>query len=245
MKTLLALLCLSVCAMANQNALILDIIQDMPKGGGYATNLASQNALASAIQANNGELIIRASTAKPSYCSGATYLVLLRLVEHLALDKKLTLPPDAIDALLMKRQADGKGIWGRWNANGPGTARLFYELELGPNFQELEKARAGDFLKIFWTEEIGKLERGHSVIFLGTETVDGKPHVRFWSSNQEAGYGAKSMPLTKCKILLFSRLENLENLVRASKLPATDPYLASMLTKSSSQSEMRAKCGIK
>jgi hypothetical protein len=33
--------------------------------------------------------------------------------------------------IISSSQRDGAGIWGRWNANGPGTARLFYELGLG------------------------------------------------------------------------------------------------------------------
>ena len=34
-------------------------------------------------------------------------------------------------------------------------------------------------MKIFWTDAVGKKENGHSVVFLGIETVDGVEMVRF------------------------------------------------------------------
>jgi hypothetical protein len=75
---------------------------------------------------------------------------------------------------------DGESLWGRWNANGPGTARLFYELGLGRNFTSFSAARPGDFLKIFWTDAVGKNENGHSVIFLGLER---------WTEWKRFGFG--------------------------------------------------------
>jgi hypothetical protein len=72
-----------------------------------------------------------------------------------------------MENLLIRGQGDGVGIWGRWNANGPGTARLFEELHLGKNFTSFEEARPGDFMKIFWNDNIGGTESGHSVIYLG------------------------------------------------------------------------------
>ena len=92
-------------------------------------------------------------------------------------------------------QRDGEGVWGRWNANGPGTARLFYEMKLGPNFSDFAQARPGDFMKIFWSTAVGRREHGHSVIFLGTEKVNGVDSVRFWSSNIGVGYSEKTVPL--------------------------------------------------
>jgi hypothetical protein len=38
---------------------------------------------------------------------------------------------------MIRGQRDGEGIWGRWNANGPGTARLFHEMNLGENFERV------------------------------------------------------------------------------------------------------------
>ena len=81
----------------------------------------------------------------------------------------LRLNDETLDQLMIRGQRDGAGIWGRWNANGPGTARLFYELGLGRNFDDFEAAQPGDFMKIFWSEEVGRAEHGHSVIYLGME----------------------------------------------------------------------------
>ena len=94
---------------------------------------------------------------------------------------------------------------GRWNANGPGTARLFYELRLGTNSTDFSSAKPGDFMKIFWTPEVGNTEHGHSVVYLGTETKNAEPYVRFWSSNVPAGYGEKSVPAEQNRAGIFSR----------------------------------------
>ena len=148
-------------------------------------------------------------------------------------------------ALLINGQRDGEGVWGRWNANGPGTARLFYEMNLGPNFNNLSLARAGDFMKIFWSSAVGRREHGHSVIFLDTEKVNGVDSLRFWSSNIGVGYSEKVVPLAKVGGMVFSRLINPQNLARAATLsPVIDPYLASLLTKDSSLPEVHSKCGM-
>ena len=78
----------------------------------------------------------------------------------------LQLDYETLDALMIHGQRDGAGIWGRWNANGPGTARLFSELGIGRNFDDFEEAEPGDFMKIFWSPEVGREEHGHSVIYL-------------------------------------------------------------------------------
>jgi hypothetical protein len=141
-------------------------------------------------------------------------------------------------------QRDGDGVWGRWNANGPGTARLFFELGLGRNFTDFAEARPGDFMKIFWTDEVGSTEHGHSVIFLGTEVVNGVPSVRFWSSNIPAGFGEKTVPRSRIVHAIFSRLESPGNLANVKTAPEVDPYLAGLVTKRSSYPEALAKCGL-
>ena len=141
-------------------------------------------------------------------------------------------------------QRDGEGIWGRWNANGPGTARLFHEIDLGRNSTDFAQAAPGDFMKIFWSGEIGKAEHGHSVIYLGSEKRTDGDYVRFWSSNIPAGYGEKSVPRGKIAQAVFSRLENPANLARIKAQPALDAYLAELTSKASSVAEMRAKCGL-
>ncbi len=223
------------------NDAVLAAIRSMPKEGGYAVTAAATRALESAIGRTATELSLAPHRAVPSYCSGATYLVFLDVVHRLMNDGRIRLDSDVLSALLVKGQRDGQGVWGRWNANGPGTARLFFELKLGRNFTAFDEARPGDFMKIFWTPEVGSRERGHSVVYMGTETRGGVEHVKFWSSNQGAGYGQKSVPKSKIAHAVFSRLERPENL--SGKLPGFDPYLGSLLTKPSSIAEMRTMCG--
>ena len=99
-------------------------------------------------------------------------------------------------------------------------------------------------MKIFWNTEIGKRERGHSVIYLGTEKEGGVEYVRFWSSNKPRGYGEKRVTRKSVAYAVFSRLELPENLNRGPTIPKRDAYLASLLTVPSSQAEVREKCGM-
>jgi hypothetical protein len=99
-------------------------------------------------------------------------------------------------------------------------------------------------MKIFWSNSVGKTERGHSVIFLGTENRQGVEYVRYWSSNVPAGYGVKSVPRAKIAYAIFSRLQVPANLARINSAPEVDDYLASLLRKRSSFAEASRKCGI-
>lgn len=225
------------------NRLILSEVSAMPSGGGYAPSAAANHALRQAVTSSDGILRVDASHATPSYCSSATYLVFLKTLATLQATHQLTLTATTTAQLKPIGQPDGTGIWGRWNANGPGTARLFYELGLGRNFTDLRLAREGDFLKIFWSDDIGASEHGHSVIFLGTEVKAGVAHVRFWSSNIPNGYGIKSVPLSRIHRMLLSRLEHPEAINHS--LPRTDNYLSSMELRSSTAAEMERQCGIR
>jgi hypothetical protein len=192
---------------------------------------------------------VDAEAAQPSFCSGATYLVFLHVIERLQRQGTLHLDPATLDSLRIAGQRDGQGLWGRWNANGPGTARLFSELQLGRNFTDYAEARPGDFMKIFWTDEIGKKERGHSVVYLNKIGSGSAEYVQFWSSNiarekgDLSGYGVKLVPRAKIARCIFSRLERPANLSRAAGLPNTDPFLASLLSRSSDFGEVRRMCG--
>lgn len=236
--------CLTVTLRANDfNAIVLEQIQTMPSGGEYATTHAAHDALLDSCSISPAGIRIQASHAVPSYCSGATYLVFLKTLLVLQNRGEINIGADAWKALLPARLADGVGIWGRWNANGPGTARLFHELQLGRNFSSYNDAQPGDFMKIFWNNSIGKNERGHSVVFLGMEMKDGVDHVRFWSSNKPNGYSEKSVPKSKVARALFSRLEFPSNLNQIATLPTRDKYLANMLTADSSMEEVGKMTG--
>jgi hypothetical protein len=237
-------------ALAGFNDVVLQQIRAMPKGGGYATTLAAHAALASSVDVAD-PVRIRPEKAMPGYCSGATYLVFLKTLQALQDNGTISLSPKTWNALAPRLRPDGKdtlpdgaGIWGRWNANGPGTACLFHELGLGRNFTDFSAARPGDFLKIFWTDAVGKKESGHSVVFLGLETVGGVERVRFWSSNRPGGFGESSAPREKIVQAIFSRLEHPERISGWTELPETDAYLASLLATESSFPEAMSMSGI-
>jgi hypothetical protein len=226
------------------NDIILQQVKKMPIGGKYSATRTATIRLQSAAHFESGKFFILPDAASPSYCSGATYLVFMKTIEELRAQGQLQLDYETLDHLMIRGQRDGQGIWGRWNANGPGTARLFYELGIGRNFDDFAEAEPGDFMKIFWSPEVGREEHGHSVIFLGMERKLGLDYVRFWSSNIPMGYGERSVPRTKISYAIFSRLYAPANLSRIDTVPQLDPYLASLERVRSSYSEARQKCGM-
>ena len=226
------------------NDVILQQIKTMPVGGKYSASRTATIRLQSAAHFESGKFFVLPDSASPSYCSGATYLVFMRTIEALRRRGELDLNYETLDALMIRGQRDGEGIWGRWNANGPGTARLFYELGLGRNFDDFEEAQPGDFMKIFWSPEVGREEHGHSVIYLGAEKKAGLDYVRFWSSNIPFGYGERSVPRTKIVHAILSRLYAPSNLARIEETPAVDRYLAGLVRVRSSYGEAKTKCGM-
>jgi hypothetical protein len=223
------------------NKLIVQMIERMPKGGEYQASSESMEKLASAIQIKGNNLDIHREVAMPSFCSSATYLLFVSVLEQLHKNKHLTFEPSVVEKLRVTGQHDGVGVWGRWNANGPGTARLFEELQLGNNFTSIDQAEPGDFLKIFWNDQIGAKEFGHSVIYLGRGT---NGSVKYWSSNKKGGYSRTEVPQSKIKRTLFSHLTNPERINQILYAPGTEKYLASMLVRNSTPEEMYEKVGI-
>jgi hypothetical protein len=234
----------SVAQAADLNSVVLEQIAQMPKGGGYSTSHFAKIRLQQAAHFESGKFFILPSPNSPSFCSGATYLVFIKTIEALRARGDLQLDFATLEQLIIRDQRDGEGVWGRWNANGPGTARLFHELGLGRNFANFEKALPGDFIKIFWSKEVGRNEHGHSAVYLGKEVRDGVEYVRYWSSNVGAGYSEKEVPRATIAAAIFSRLQTPENLSHVSRAPAIDSYLGSLLQKRSSLSEAQRKCGI-
>jgi hypothetical protein len=227
------------------NDAIIEAIGSMPLGGGYGTGVDARDALMAAVAWEEGKPALRPAKAQPSFCSGGTYLVFLIALAREQRAGRVSLSPEAWRAMIVEGQADGAGVWGRWNANGPGTARLFEETGAGRNFGDIREARRGDFMKIFWNESIGAKERGHSVIFLGVEVEKGEEKVSFWSSNQPGGYGNKQVPRSKIKRMLFSRLEHPERLEEVVKLPERDAFLAGLEEKNVSPAEAAQAVGLK
>jgi hypothetical protein len=227
------------------NKYILRAIEAVPSGGGYAvTKTAMANLRRSMRIDDNGSLALTPAIARPSFCSSATYLIFLSVIEEMEARGHLKLSTATKKKLLVENQADGVGVWGRWNANGPGTARLFYELKLGRNFVELSRAQPGDFLKIWWTDAVGATEKGHSVIFLGTRKDEsGALSVLYWSSNIPLGFGQKAVAMSKIKHMVFSRFEHPEALNDVDRVSPKDGYLTSMLTANESFTNVPGRVG--
>jgi hypothetical protein len=236
--------CPAQSAPGKFNDLILEQIKQMPRGGQYSVSRVATIRLQSAAHFESGKFFVLPAAASPSYCSGATYLVFIKTIEALRNAGMLELDFATLQQLMIRGQRDGEGIWGRWNANGPGTARLFHELGIGQNFDDFAQAQPGDFMKIFWSPEVGRAEHGHSVIFLGMERTAGLDYVRFWSSNIPFGYGERLVPRAKIVHAIFSRLYNPANLPRIHSAPRVDSYLASLLRSRSSYAEAQEKSGM-
>lgn len=211
------------------NARVVSATRTMPTGGGYDGSDATKNLLHRACRIEDGAVRVNANVAKPSFCSGATYLV---LVKALSVNSKALLPE--ID------HQDGHGVFGRWNANGPGAAKLVADLGAGRNFTSWDEARPGDFLKIWWTDRIGGRERGHLVVYLGHDA----DQVRFWSSNEPGGYGTKSVPRGKCRRVLFTRITRPDRFRSAGRLPDVDPWLVRMLRDDFTWQDVVSRCRV-
>ena len=248
MRRLIIALCATAIAQgapaADLNGLILEQMRKMPSGGKYSVSHFAKIKLQSAAHFESGKFFVIPTAPYPSFCSGATYIVFIKAIETLRDSGQLKLDVATLNQLVIRDQVDGEGIWGRWNANGPGTARLFHELGLGRNFTDFAQAQPGDFMKIFWNQSVGRLESGHSVIFLGTVNHPDGEYVRFWSSNIPNGYGEKEVPRSKIANAIFSRLETPANLTRIHDIPVVDVYLSELLRKKSDFAEATKKCGI-
>jgi hypothetical protein len=227
---------------SNPNELIVSLLPGMPEGGGYSATAGATRDLQSAVYVSGGKLFVNPPAARATYCSGATYLVFIQAIQNL-LPGSLARAPLA-EALAVKGQPDGVGVWGRWNANGPGTACLFHELRLGRNFISFDEAKRGDFMKIFWTDAVGMREHGHSVIYLGRTTDHGVDMIEFWSSNKPGGYGVKKVPRSRIRCAIFSRLETPSNIEGSVNLEKKNRYLAGLITKESSFSEALEQSGV-
>lgn len=232
--------------LANEiNKFVLLSVSEMPVQGGYElTDLPAMRMKEAFTMVGPSVLFLEASLATPSYCTTATYMVFYKTLEKLWAANSLSPSERVLKALKPKLEKDGVGLWGRWNSNGPGTAKLFFDSEIGMNFDDPAKALPGDFMKIFWNDEVGKFEKGHTGIFLGLKTTDGKKMLSFWASSKSTdGFAERTIPLSEAKRIVFSRLTHPENIERLGQLAETDTFLASMLTQVSSWEELRKVSG--
>jgi hypothetical protein len=100
---------------------------------------------------------------------------------------------------------------------------------------KLTYARAGDFLKLFWNDNVGASEKGHQVVYLGTKTEGDRDMICFWGSQRQGkkkrsggtgalyfpaategevqdGYGEVCRPRSDIKEMIFSRVTCMERL---------------------------------
>lgn len=222
------------------NTYVLAAVKSMPKGKGYDASQTAVDRLAASVSLKDSRFREDLDQAAASFCSGATYIVFLRTIDLLQEKNQLRLSQQALSRYANLAVKDGEEIFGRWNANGPGTAKLFTELKCGSNFTSYEKALPGDFMKIWWTAEIGGRERGHSVIYLGTEG----DKIRYWSSNLPNGYGEDVVPKSKIKRVLFSRFSRHDRLEKAAGLSPKNAFLADMLTKPFTWEQVVQECRV-
>lgn len=255
------------------NQLILDTIAEMPKGGVYARYRKdlpeaqrfddlhkTVEQLGSSFSVGlTGKLEVKPEKAAEfSFCSSATYLLFAEVIEKLQKEgivvKDKSLSRDIADVgsktEVIQGKLDGVGIFGHWNADGPGTAVLFNRLSLGENFSSYERAKPGDFLKIFWNEHIGKGERGHLVVYMGTSPDN--QSIQVWSSQMEnndgtAGYGTMWVEKSRIKRAVFSRLTRPANLVKWLKFSPEQKksdYLIRIRETGSNSEELKEVTGL-
>ncbi len=230
------------------SAYVLAAISSMPTGGGYSGTPDTVNRLVGNVIAWNAasqKLTLHPNNARPSFCSGACYLVLLQALQQWELHAQQPFSAQVWQSFAISvDQADGYGIWGRANANGPGFAKLVAELHAGINFTDYRHARPGDFLKIFWTPQIGATERGHLVVYLGTEQIDGQTHIRYWSANKPGGYGIKTAPISAIHHPIFTRITQPQNFANTIKLSPADDELAALLSRNFTYAQILKMCKI-
>lgn len=232
------------------NQYVLWAIQNkMPAGGGYSATPQAVNHLAGNVvcwHAGTQKLTVNPLNARPSFCSAACYLVLLQALQKWEQHSTNKLPAAAWQAFnITENQADGHGVWGRANANGPGLAKLVADVGAGVNFTDVALARPGDFLKIFWSPDIGAKERGHLVVYLGAEKKNNRIYLRYWSANKPEGYSTKSVPLDQMHNIIFTRITDPQNFARVVKLPPCDPLLEAMLSKDFTMAQVIKMCRIR
>ncbi|MDF1862036.1 MAG: hypothetical protein P1U87_17595 [Verrucomicrobiales bacterium] len=261
--------CSSHLVAGDYNHLVLEKIASMPRAGTYAKYrkdlpekdrfgdlYSTVTSLDSSIKVGLGGAlkVSPEAAATYSFCSSATYLLFCDVISDLqkegvvAADRGLSRELADVGACeeVIHGKLDGVGIFGHWNADGPGTAVLFERLDLGTNYSGLSHAKPGDFLKIFWNDSIGKGERGHLVVYLGkNESGDA---IQVWSSNMEnadgsAGYGTMWIKTGRIKRSVLSRLERPQNLSRwlaFSEEEKTSEYLVRIRQTGSTGEEMLA-----
>ncbi len=182
-----------------------------------------------------------------SYCSGAVHTaVLAALIDWArARPDDITLRRDDWENLVPRSVRDGDRVWGWANSNGAGYAVLVHELGAGYSFTEWEKARPLDIVKLWWTKEIGRLERGHLAVLLAVRSDD----ILIWGAHARdktgrGGIYVQSIPKEKIQRALFTRITNPEAFEDASHIDY-NPWLNSLLRVRVSWEETLRRSGVR
>ena len=213
-------------------------------GGGYETSREAMQALAEKAcrwDPRTRRPVFLLRNATPSFCSSACYLLLLKSLQIWDSAQPRPVISERAWLALIPRlgQHDGEGPWGWANANGPGLAVLVHRLGAGINFEDWKKARPGDFMKIFWTDRIGSRESGHLTVLV----KDGGDQVTFWSSNIPDGYGARTVPKSRIRRVIFTRITRPERFNLAPSV-GSHPWLSSLLRQEVGMKEVRRYSGM-
>ncbi len=236
---------MSACGSVDYNAMLLDIIKGLPTGGGYSLN--SDTVVLPTVSAHNiggGHWEMRVYDGHPSHCTSATYALFSHLVAVLHNGGAIRLSPDELRSLAVLKtmpdgtaREDGEGPFAIFNSNGAGVAALLKHTGTGFSFRDdkLVYARPGDFVKLFWNENVGATERGHQAVFTGHRTISGRNMVCFWGSQRQNrkrrnghtealyfpasaagkvqdGYGEVCRPRGDIKAMVFSRVTCMRHL---------------------------------
>lgn len=169
------------------NEYVLAAVDSFPERGGYYTggrpnadfSKTTIQALNEAFQMDSADNrpSFTPALAQPSFCSSATYAVLIKAL--LMWDTDNAISREAWENMRpLATEDDGFGFWGRANANGPGLGVLVHELGAGNSIAAFrgaysernresdnerylsdeewaadsvwDKATPGDFMKLFW-----------------------------------------------------------------------------------------------
>jgi len=196
----------TACKDVDYNKMILEIIAGLPKGGGYDVRASRVALPVISVHQLGARLGMHVRDGHPSHCTSAAYALYMHLAARLHNSAKINLSVDQIRALQAVKarpdgtpMRDGQGPFWIFNANGAGAAAFLKHTGTGISFRddELVHARPGDFLKIFWNENVGietyknggvnrrKSEKGHQVVFTGRKTISGTEMICFWGSQKQ------------------------------------------------------------
>jgi hypothetical protein len=200
------------CRGVDYNRSILDIVHNLPKGGGYDRDHPELPIIGGLEIGNRWEILVR--HGHPSHCTSATYTVFAHLATVLQSNRKLFLDGDEIRSLEAAKLmpdgthlVDGQGPFWIFNSNGAGAAALLHHTGTGFSFRDdsLAYAKPGDFLKLFWNKNVGASERGHQVVYTGRRTIDGRDMICFWGSQHQ---GRKARPGRGTEPLYYSAYDD-------------------------------------